>query len=143
MRIHSDILTHADIYQATRAAGMTGVYTERETDHGSRSRDHAFDVTLRGTSSRRPNWGTGDRGTDDGYAATWDEWGMFIESLFQADENAIIGMYSSYYAFQAYTGYRFDDLTADAQHKSHNFNYSIDTGCHECQCGATMNRWGL
>lgn len=141
MKIHTDILTHADIAEATRAGGMRGVYTESETKRGSRSRHHSFDVALRGTSTRRPNWGTGDRDTDDGNAASWDEWGMFIQALFVKDPGAIIGMYDSPAAFYAYTGGRFEALTQPYQHPDHRWEYSPALGYHECKfCEAVMNR---
>ena len=56
---------------------------------GSRKRDHGFTVYLEGSSPRRSQH---DR---DAYAATWDEWGIWIAALYDIDPEAIIGQYSS------------------------------------------------
>lgn len=133
MRIHTDKLTQADIYAATKAGGMRGVYTETESRKGSRSRDHAFEVTLRGTSNRRPNWGTGDRDTDPGFAATWDEWGMFIQALYEIDPEAIIGQYPNKDVFERVTFDRFVSLTQPYQHPNHKFEYNADRGHQACK----------
>jgi hypothetical protein len=141
MKIHSDTLTHADIADATRAAGMTGVYTANEFERGSRSRDHGFEVTLRGTSGRRPNPGTGGRDYDpDERAATWDEWGMFIHALFERDPEAIVGMYASQSAFDAFTCGRFSHLTADHQHRNHRWSFDFVDRRLACKCGAVQDR---
>jgi hypothetical protein len=113
MKIHSDIITEADIHRATTAAGMRGVCAE-VTHHGSRSRDHSFNVHLTGNSSRRPNSGQRGGGGDE-YAATWDEWGMFIQDLYDRDSNALIGMYEDYETFAKCTDGRFENLTAPYQ----------------------------
>lgn len=116
MRIHSDILTGQDIHYAMRRAGhaVQAAYTE----HGSRRRDHAFNVTLTGTSSRRPNSGNRGAGSYGGdYAATWDEWGMFLAELFRRDPAAVVpDIYESGEHFRWVTGARFDTLTPEQQH---------------------------
>lgn len=137
MKIHTDILTHEDIADATRAGGMRGVYTERESVRGSRSRARSFDITLRGNSTRRPNGG--NRGADDGYAATWDEWGMFIQALFEKDPEAIIGQYRSFDDFEMATHGRFESLTAPYAHGNH--TWIVNTaGTQECKfCEAAFS----
>lgn len=151
MRIHTDKLTETDVYQAARRAGEAVRVTV--TEHGSKSRARAFNVTLTGTSSRRPNNGTGGRyrdgvGTDD-YAATWDEWGMFLGELFRRDPAAVVpNVYESGEHFRWVTGARFDNLTPLYQHgrAGHKWSgrYPNVTGVYyisECRgCEATHRR---
>lgn len=124
MRIHSDTLTITDIYQAAAIAGggdyRTSPVLVEVTQHGSRKRARAFNVSLMGTSSRRPNNAAGGRfadGRGDAHAATWDEWGMFLAELFRRDPAAIVpNVYESGEHFRWVTGARFDTLTHDQQH---------------------------
>lgn len=118
MKIHSDILTSADIYRAT--ADLTGVYAEAVTK-GSRSRKNGVEFSLTGTSHRRPN--TGQRGAGDDYAATWDEWGIVLGRLFEADPNMTCTYYTDRDDFNFKTGSRFLTLTHAQQCKNHKFEY--------------------
>jgi hypothetical protein len=80
MRIHGDILDSVDLAAAAVAAGVT---IQRQSEHGSRSRIHAYDVILSGSS---PYWAnSGGYGADGFKAATWDEWGWFLAYLFEVD----------------------------------------------------------
>ena len=140
MKIHSDTLTYADVHLATIAGGMRGVYAEKLERHGSRSRDHSYDVTLRGNSTRKPNPGTGWRDPDADYAATWDEWGMFIQALYVADPKALIGQYGPASVFEEATAMRFEDLTAAEACPRHNWKYDGPVHVATCsKCGATNN----
>ena len=112
MKIHSSVLTAQDIHAATRAANMTGVNVFDLDTRGSRSRARSFLVKLSGTSNHRIAMGGAQ-------AATWDEWGMFINALFLTDPDAKVGQYPTFEAFRESTCARFDDLTADDQHKNH------------------------
>lgn len=86
MRLHTDSLTREDLLSAARHARVGLAYTE----HGSRKRDHAFEVTLTGESKRRPN--SGNYGADNNdYAATWDQWGVFFAWLFDVDPAMVAG----------------------------------------------------
>jgi hypothetical protein len=122
MRIHTDSLTEKDIYEATARAGSAVRVVV--TEHGSRSRARAFNVTLSGTSSRRRNTGNYGAAGEDSYwgpdrshAATWDEWGMFLAELFRRDPNAVVpNIYESAEHFRWVTGARFDNLTPPYQH---------------------------
>lgn len=76
MRIH----TNASETIVRRAAIKAGVEL-RMTVHKSRTHDHGFEVSLRGASRRRPNFYNGD----GSYAATWDQWGVFLAAIFDAD----------------------------------------------------------
>lgn len=145
MRIHSDTLTPADVYAAARAAGPgVGVTVTR---HGSRSRSHALDVKLTGTSSRRPNSGNGGRFRDDdpgapyAHAATWDEWGMFLARLFDVDPAARCWAYpGGRVDFDAVTRGRFDTLTPDEQHRLHRWDFDRGARVLTCACGAEQGR---
>lgn len=102
MRIHTDNLTTGDLMDAAKIARVEIDWTS----HGSRSRDHAFEVRLTGESRRRPN--SGQYGaTRDAYAATWDQWGVFLAELFQRDATATIpSAYRDGEAFANHTGDR-------------------------------------
>lgn len=94
------------------------------TARGSRSHARSLDVYLTGTSSRRPN----NRGNGDDYAATWDEWGMFLARLFAADPDMVAGtvanpIYACAAHFHWATGSRFYSLTPDKQHRNHRWEY--------------------
>lgn len=125
VRIHTDSLTRAELHAAARTAGVSIIKLE---ERGSRKRDHAFEVALSGTSSHRTQ---SDR---DAYAATWDEWGMFMQALYVADDTALIGDYEEWEMFGQVTGGRFIDLTPLLQHKRHVWEFDGTT--HACACGA-------
>lgn len=136
MRIH----TSASEMQFQQAARKAGVSFARFGRHGSRSRSHAFDVILEGSSGRRGNGG-------DHEAATWDEWGIFLAEVFRADPDAKCWAYDGAEHFRWVTGARFDTLTRAEQHARHKW---IPQGCaatgayavSECRCGA-LQRWML
>jgi hypothetical protein len=104
MRIHTDTLLTGDFYDAARLARVT-IYSN--SLHNSRSRDHAFDFSLRGGSNRYP------MGGDDGSglkAATWDEWGIFLSVLFGKDPEAVVSrIYDGLVQFEQKTFYRFSE----------------------------------
>ena len=81
MRIHTDTLSASDFYSAAIIARVSMDLTE----HGSRSRNRAFNVLLTGESRRRTNPGHA-WGEERGFAATWDQWGVFLAVLFAADD---------------------------------------------------------
>lgn len=87
MRIHTDNLGHAAI---RHAADYAGVSVELLEARGSRKRDHAFEVALSGSS---PYNGGSSKVEWPYKAATWDEWGQFIDYLFTLEPDAIIGHY--------------------------------------------------
>jgi len=144
MRIHSDSLDELEVRKAARLAGIS--FT-RFSLSGSRSRATAFDVILTGSSPRRQNGG-------DDMAATWDEWGMFLGTLFGIDPAMHAGPkrggYESAEHFHWMTGHRFVNFNlADNHISGHNWQWSGDsvTGSyymHECGgkngCGAIMRR---
>ena len=135
MRVHSDTLTHADLLDAARIS-RTALSV---TAHGSRKRDHAFNVTLRGESKRRPN--TGSYGAADEYAATWDQWGVFIAHLFELDHSAEMTYYKDAGDFHYRTASRFDGGWPDDAHGDHRFKYDGIPYEQKCvKCSAVI-RW--
>jgi hypothetical protein len=139
MRIHSNSLDALDV---RKAATLAGVAFTRFDLKGSRSREAAFDVILTGSSSRRQNFG------GDDYAATWDEWGIFLGHLFDLDPQAhAAGTYESGEHFHWATGGRYREgnlrpSTAHANHKWEWSGYSLNRSysVSECACGA-IRRW--
>ena len=118
MRIHTDNLLTGDFYDAARAAGVT---ISHNTMHNSRSRARAYDFSLRGDSRRYPMGGR----TDDGHAATWDQWGIFLSVLFGRDPNArISAVYEGLAQFEAKTFHRFSegDVPVD-MHGDHKWEF--------------------
>ena len=113
MRVHSDILTPADVRDAAREASeRTGstIYVESSARHGSRRRDHALEISLSADgklSKRRRNTGTRGGGGAD-YAATWEQWGWVLAYLFEvADDLTIPRVYVDRDAFHAATRWQF------------------------------------
>ena len=133
MRIHSDFIEEVDVRKAARLAGVS--FT-RFGLHGSRKRDHAFDVILTGSSPRRQN----SNDCPD-FAATWDEWGAFLGHLFGLDPHAVTPYYESGEHFDWATGGQYRGGVLPDRHKSHRWQYagSSPTDSYhvsECQCGA-------
>lgn len=112
MRIHTYTLTERDVYEAAGAASKFGhgrCFVANLSRHGSRSHDHAFAVNLTGdgtVNKRRVNYGTSqtrDR-FDREFAATWDQWGVFLAVLFDRDPDMIAGPYKGVDDFHRQTG---------------------------------------
>lgn len=119
MKLHTDTITQVHLHHAANRAGSGVEVTYAKK--GSRSKDHAFDVTLTGTSTRRPN--SGQRGAGDDYAATWDEWGMFFAYLYEIDPGMKCWAYDDADDFHFKTGARFHALTPDQQCRNHRWEY--------------------
>jgi hypothetical protein len=82
MRIHTSA-TYRDICSCL-PRGVSAYITE----HGSRSRERAFEVTLYAYAKddlHRRYGNTGGYGRSDDVAATWDEWGLFMVALYEID----------------------------------------------------------
>ena len=135
MRIHTR-LTRDEMTAAL--AGTAGAYFDDLSQHGSRKRDRAWEVKMRGTSARRPNFYNGD----GSYAATWDQWGVFLGNVFRADPDATVpGVYDSADDYSRKTFGRFDSpgMPADA-HGDHKFDYNgtpCVNGCKSCSARRT------
>lgn len=107
MRIHLNIAHPTTRYDVLRtAAKLAGVGFDRYTKYGSRSHDCAYDVILSGESGRRTNqrWGFQEEGTE---AATWDQRGIFLAVVFEADPSAKTPYYKDAADFHRQTGNRF------------------------------------
>ena len=134
MRIHSDILTADDIHAATR--DLPGVYVTA-SQHSSRARQRAFEVSLEGNGYRK---NTGLYGGAEDFAATWDEWGVVIARLFGIDPHAFWGSakrptYADAEESHYLTGDRFRTLEIPADtHKRHRWDPNGDRhySCHTC-----------
>jgi hypothetical protein len=134
MRIHSSTLTHTDLQNAARVAGVS---FERLTTHGSRIRHGAYDVLLTGSGTTRGNSGT--HGAAYHKAATWDEWGIFLNHLFEEDPEAVVrNIYHGRRDFHECTGGRYRTLKPSEQHLRHRWTWDHGTG--ECKCGAVTVR---
>jgi hypothetical protein len=132
MRIHTNL--HRDSFQT--AARTAGVDFERLTEHGSRSAARAFDVILTGHGVTGGQWGnSGTNGAAPYKTATWDEWGIFLNAIFQADPGARTRDYDSAEDFHTVTGGRFETLTPAEQHLRHRWTPDGNYGA-DCKCGA-------
>lgn len=101
MRIHTDTLTARDLY----ASLPEGVYLN-VTEHGSRQRARAFEVTLylyEKDDLHRRFGNSGGYGASDLVAATWDEWGIWLEALYELDPVLFCNYYPSYLDFVSST----------------------------------------
>jgi hypothetical protein len=94
MKIHSDKITPNAIYAAAHEAGVEVLSCEAA---GSRKREAAFMVYLSGSSRYVTQY--------DHYskAATWDEWGIFLASLYRRDTEMVAGQYLDKAHFQLVT----------------------------------------
>ena len=123
MRIHtSSNVSHDDILTAASSAEAWAEITE----HGSRKRSHAFEVHLTGSSKRR-------NATNTDYAATWDQWGIFIAAVFEIDPEATMTYYTDAADFHYQTGTRFADGRPADMHGDHTFRWNGSaTQCTKC-----------
>jgi hypothetical protein len=142
MRLHTNTLAHHHLYAA--ALSLPGVNVTF-SEHGSRSHARAFDVSLTGTSNHRPNSGTRGAEWNGDYAATWDEWGMFLGYLFDVDSEMVAGTvkrptYNGSSDFHYLTDWRFETLTPETQHRNHRWQFAGVPREQACTCGA-VRRW--
>lgn len=143
MRIHT-FATRETIAQAARDAG---VYIRIE-QFGSRTHPRSFDVKLRGSSNRAPMFSYTESPWGTGKAATWDEWGIFLGSIFRADPLARAGgtrkmpSYANSKDFHAKTCARF--MPEGKPHDYHGDHSWVRdaTGKSRCRrCSAIDVRW--
>lgn len=124
MRIHSDVLTPADLGSALRDTGLTveGVYLDAVETHGSRSRARRLDVKLcaKPRNGRRRQRNTGHHGAEFAWqdpiwvAATYDEYGRWLAELFDRDPHMIVaGWYDGREDFRCATKFRYFGTKAD------------------------------
>jgi hypothetical protein len=139
VRIYTSQLTRQDLFDAL----PKGVYIDWSV-HGSRKRARCFNVALSTDHNhRRPNPGHGfARELIGNYAATWDEWGLFLAVLFAKDPEAIAGVIASADDFAWKTGGHYGDGSADIAYcPNHKWDY-VEPGLRTCAkgCGA-VQRW--
>jgi hypothetical protein len=108
MKIHSDILTTQDLYRELHAPGVDGHVFLECMRVGSRKRAAGFDVGLEYLGDKvkgdgRHRSSRGGFGFDRPLAATWDEWGCWMDRLFTIDPAAIVGNYNGRDDFYAQT----------------------------------------
>jgi hypothetical protein len=132
MRIHTDTLRYADVWEAARGLDL---YPEILTEHGSRKRDHAFELQLSGSSTRMAQSG-------EWKAATWDEWGALIGLLFKLDPNASMSYYEDAKEFHRLTCGRFrEGVIPEDTHPQHRWIYDWEAKTTRCAlCSARQNR---
>lgn len=117
--MHSDTLTSNDIIEALHRAKATG-NVDRQVDfevldgRGSRTRKNGYEIRLawygekvKGDGRRWTNSGTSGSDTGGFYAATYDEWGWFIDELFNADPDMVFGHYKDRETFDSMTRNKF------------------------------------
>lgn len=114
MRIHLYISRSEASGIIRSAAKVSRTDIERYTVHGSRSHSLAVDVILSGDGVTGGGWGnSGTHGAGAFKAATWDQWGIFLNHLFAVDPSAKTRDYADADDFHWKTGGRFQELTAD------------------------------
>jgi hypothetical protein len=140
MRIH----TEATFQDILAAIGKAHAYGVRLSEHGSRTHARAFDIKLEGSSKRRPNGGTSrgqasDLGTD--YAATWDEWGVFLAAIYAVDPTARSWAYRDAEDFHWQTFRRFANGEPSDAHGDHHFVWAGTPGKQQCDKCSARKRW--
>lgn len=107
MKIHLNHHLPESLLREARIAA--GVYTVRCKKSGSRTHQVKYDVILEGESGRRTNqrWGMDETGVE---AATWDQWGIYLAVIFEADPTAKTDFYKDAEDFHRQTGGRFERL---------------------------------
>lgn len=103
MRIHAYTITPDDLRAAAEAAGAFshGNVSMQFVRKGSRTHDLAYEVNLFGDGTASKRRSQADR---DEYAATWDQWGVFLAELFVRDPDMKAGPYNGSEDFHRQTG---------------------------------------
>lgn len=130
MRFHANNLTMTDVATAAARAGVTFTIST----HGSRSRRAAYEIALQGDSNR-------SNASNTGKAATWDQWGVFIDMLFEADDSLTIPRaYENRFQFDFRTSYRFEDGEVPTDmHGDHKFEFIAPFMFQCTKCSAVTN----
>jgi hypothetical protein len=143
MRLHTSKVTYRDLQSA---ASVAQARLDHSDEHRSTVRDRAFEVKLVGGfevhSARRPN--SGHWGSDGSvYAATWDQWGVFLRHLYEIDPMMVCGSpsrptYASLIPFTLHTDGRFKVNAAGAamwprdEHGDHRWQPGTAPRTREC-----------
>jgi len=150
MRLHTNTIELHQVHQAAHVARADITVSV----HGSRKRDHAFEVHLTGESRRRPQGGS----SNGEYAATWDQWGVFLAHLFAIDPTMTCYAYRDAHDYAGKTADRFgapeDVMTSEGYkrefvaygwpedaHGDHTFRYVGRHGEQSCTKCSAVQRW--
>lgn len=107
MKIHLNIEDRVKTLNDAREAA--GVWHERCKASGSRTHLAKYDIILSGESGRQMNSGRyGPAPCGSTEAATWDQWGIYLAVIFEADPTAKTDYYADAEDFHRQTGGRFD-----------------------------------
>lgn len=141
MMFHTDHVTYSNIYDAARAAGVSLDVCEEK---GSRSRERAYKIVLSGDSPSRQNTNGSDR--ERNFAASWDQWGVFLAHLFHIDRDAHTGKhgYKSGNHFDYVTSDRFGSgQMPEDYHRRHTWDWNGSVSeCRSPHCSAEWRRNG-
>jgi hypothetical protein len=103
MKIHSDIITASDLMKSSPPLVLV-----HWMPNGSRKRHHGFTASLEWLGDKEKGRRWANQSSWDGpfgrtIACTWDEWGIWIDKLFDIDPDAVIGPYDGRAAFMEQT----------------------------------------
>ena len=133
MKIWSDTLTQWQLWDAADKAHAKLT----DSDQGkARKRSTVWNVALSGDSPYMQGTASREPGTK---AATWDQWGIFLNALFELDPEMTTQYYASATDFHTITGRRFETLTFIDSHRVHKWQWDGGKGGVYCECGATRN----
>ena len=135
MFIHTNLLTEDDV-QRIVTSHVKGIIPLTK-EHGSRSHQRKIRLdladngalTVKGRRVGAASTLAGSKG------ATFDEWGIVINAIFEADRDAVVGPYPSYGDFLYMTDWRYQDLEWDDQHGRHRWEFLAPRE-FGCECGA-------
>jgi hypothetical protein len=151
MRIHTNATT-----EQIRAAinSVPTVYTERLTEHRSNTHARAFEINLSGSGRHG-----GQYDNREAKSATWDEWGVVMAAIFEADQATRMGgsqrnpVYANASDFHWQTDSRFIEGMPNDMHVQHKWEWgerSQTTGIYSARCKGSkghpcsaVKRWNL
>jgi|tagenome__1003787_1003787.scaffolds.fasta_scaffold20914069_3 hypothetical protein len=139
------IHTSADEQVIRHAAVTARVEFDRFAERGSRSHTRAFNVTLTGGSARLPNGGRSHRyvyGKPNVHAATWDQWGVFLGAIFDADPYAKMTYYADADDFHWQTDGRFEKGWPEDAHGDHKWEVGVPF-MQTCKRCSAVKRWSI
>lgn len=125
--------------------------SEQIDDAAAKARVNVFDAALSLRANKRAKRWTiylsGDSPYVNGHdssrpAATWDQWGIFLNALFETDPNMTTANYKDRDTFHAITDDRFATLTYEQSHRRHDWRWMpIGRVPHYACNGCTAEMW--